>query len=180
MLTPSSSTCYATEGSSALSHSNSDHNNIVSPRSVSHSISGTSAAAVYATSGPSKTLSPPTNKQYVNVKSGGPSDLRFSMPNYGQASEQTHQWQGSQQHMQPTHYQQVGGANLNARNLWDGASYLDTSPVTVATSAVAGHGGRLSGSYNSRDMTGSSRLSLSEAEAKLRAPQQPSQQVPPS
>jgi hypothetical protein len=180
MLTPSNSTSYATEGPSALSHSSSDHNNIVSPRSVSRSISGTSVSTAYATSGTSKTLSPPTNKQYVNVKSGGPPDLRFSMPNYGQTSDQTHQWQGSQHHMQPTQYQQVGGANLNARNSWDGASYLDTSPVTLATSAVAGHGSRLSGSYNSRDMTGSSRLSLSEGEAKLHAPQQPSQQVPTS
>jgi hypothetical protein len=172
MLTPSSSTDYATEGSSVLSHSSSDHNNMISPRSVSRSISGTSASTAYATSGPSKTLSPPTSKQYVNAKSGGPPDLRFSMPNYSQASEQTHQWQGSQHHMQPTNYQ------LNARNPWDGASYLDTSPVAVATSAIAGHGNRQSGSYGSQDMTGSSRLSLSEGEAKLCAPQQPSQQVP--
>jgi hypothetical protein len=180
MLTPSNSTGYATEGSSILSHSSSDHTNIVSPRSVSRSISGTSASTAYPTSGPSKTLSPPTSKQYVNAKSGGPSDLRFSMPNYGQGSEQTHQWQSSQQHMQPTHYQQVGGGNPNARNSWDDASYLDTSPVAVATSAVAGHGNRQSGSYSSRDMTGASRLPMSEGEAKLRAPQQPSQQVPSS
>lgn len=180
MLTPSSSTGYATEGSSALSHSSTDHNNMVSPRSISRSISGTSASTAFATSGPSKTLSPPTSKQYVNVKSGGPPDLRFSMTNYGQASEQSHQWQGSQHHMQPTQYQQVGGGNLNTRNSWDGASYLDTSPVAMATSAVSGHGNRQSGSYSSRDMTGSSRLSMSESEAKLRAPQQPSQQVPSS
>jgi hypothetical protein len=176
MLTPSSSTGYATEGSSILSHSSGDHNNMVSPRSVSRSISGTSASTAYPTSGPSKTLSPPTGKQYVNAKSGGPPDLRFSMPNYDQASEQTQQWQGSQHHMQP-HYQQVVGGNLNVRNSWDGASYLDVSPVAVATSAVAGHGNRQSGTYSSRDMAGSSGLSMSEGEAKLRAPQQASQQV---
>jgi hypothetical protein len=179
MLTPSNSTGYATEGSSILSHSSSDHNNMVSPGSVSRSISGTSASTAYPTSGPSKTLSSPTGKQYMNAKSGGPSDLRFSMPDYGQASEQTHQWQGSQHHMQP-HYQQVVGGNLNARNSWDEASYLDTSPVAVATSAAAGHGNRQSGSYSSRDMAGSSRLSISEGEGRLHAPRQPSQQMPSS
>lgn len=153
---------------------------MVSPRSVSRSISGTSVSTAYATSGPSNTLSPPTSKQYVNAKSGGPPDLRFSMPSYGQAGEQTHQWQGSQHHLQPTHYEQVGGGNLNTRNSWDGASYLDTSPVTLATSAVAGHGNGQSGSYSGRDVTGSSRLPISEGEPKLRAPRQSSQQVPSS
>lgn len=175
MLTPSSSTGYATEGSSILSHSNGELNNIVSPRSVSRSISGTSASTAYPTSGPSKTLSPPTGKQYVNAKSGGPPDFRFPMPNYDQVSEQTHEWQGSQHHMQP-HYEQVVGGNLNARNSWDGSSYLDASPVAVATSAITGHGNRQSGTYSSRDMAGSSGLSMSEGEVKLR-PQQPSQQV---
>lgn len=139
---------------------------MVSPRSVSRSISGTSASTAYTTSGPSKTLSPPTTKQYVNAKSGGPHDPRFSMPNYGQVNGQTHQWQGSQHHMQPTHYQQAGVGNPNARNSWDGATYLDTIPITT-TSVIAGHGSRQP-SYSSRDMAGSSRLPLSEGEAKLR------------
>jgi hypothetical protein len=175
---PASSTGYATEGSSVLCHSSSDHNNMASPRSLSHSISGASATTAYTTGGASKALSPPS-RQYVNIKTGGPSDLRFSQPNYAQASEQSHPWQGSQHHMQPTHYQ-VGGGNLHNRSSWDGSSYLDTSPVAVAASASTGHSNRQSGSYSSRDMTASGRLSMSESEAKLRATQQPSQQVPSS
>lgn len=180
MLTPASSTGYATEVSSVLSHSGTDHNNIISPLSISRSISGTSATAAYPNCGPSKAFSPPTKKEYLSsVKDGGPPDLRFAL--YAQASEQTHQWQGSQHHMEPTHYQQVGGGNLNTRNSWDGSSYLDTSsPVTMAASASAGHGNRQSGSYSSRDMTASGRLSMSESEGSLHATQQPSQQMPSS
>jgi hypothetical protein len=180
MLTPVSSTGYATEGTSVLSHSNNDHNNMVSPRSISRSISGASANTAYTSSGASKALSPPVSRQYVNVKTGGPSDPRFPFPNYAQAGEQTHQWQGSQHHMQQTHYQQVGGGSLNTRNSWDSSSYLDTSPVAVAASASAGRGNRQPGSYSSRDMTASGQLSMSESEGKIRATQQASQQVPSS
>lgn len=172
-MTPASSTGYANEGSS-LSHANGDRNSLISPRSISRPISGTSASTVYTASRPAKTLSPPSSKQYMIPHNGGPPDLRYSASNYSHANNQVHQWQGSQHHMPSSQYHSVSGGHAQSRNSWDLASYLDTSPAVAAS----GHGSRQRGSYSSRDMGDGSSLSLSpDDEIRLRNKHHPSQQV---
>jgi hypothetical protein len=130
-----------------MAHTSNDHTGLVSPRSVSRSVSGASASTSYVAGNPnsSRTLSPPLNKQgqALNVHSGtggAQPDLRVSVPNYsshtqGNAGNQSHgtQWPGhniQQQHMSAYTPSHLGdGVGGSTRNSWDLNSYLQSSPA---------------------------------------------------
>lgn len=123
LLTPVSSTGYATEGSSAGMSYPSDHHGVNSPRSISGSATST---AYNAMSIPARVLSPHNQKSMA--PQGGPPDLRVAVPH--NPHEPPSHWQGGH-HMQGSQqYQQLG--NPSARNSWDMSTYLEGSPATSA------------------------------------------------
>ncbi|TVY85433.1 hypothetical protein LSUE1_G000471 [Lachnellula suecica] len=133
LLTPVSSTGYATESSSAgLSYAN-DHHGAVSPPSIS----GSTTSTAYAGNLPTRVLSPHSQKSMP--LQGGPHDLRVSLPN--NPHETSSHWQGGQHHMHASQqqYQQLG--SQSGRGSWDmssvGVGYLDNGPATAAAGSSA-------------------------------------------
>jgi len=124
LLTPVSSTGYATEGSSTGISYMSDHHGAVSPRSIS----GSTTSTAYTANIPARVLSPLNQKPMPNLQNGPP-DLRVSVPHPHEGS--SHWQQGGQQHHMPTsqQYQQLG--NQGSRGSWDMSSYLENSPATA-------------------------------------------------
>lgn len=144
LLTPVSSTGYATEGSSAGLAYPGDHHRTNSPQSISGS------ASSYNTI-PARVLSPHNQKPMVQNLNNGPPDLRVAVPH-----EPTSHWQGAPQHMQPQYQQQQ-----QQRSSWDMGGYMEhhspaggpPSGSSVATgyqpsrdAPVANDGRRLDGS----------------------------------
>ncbi len=118
LLTPVSSSGYATEGSNAgISSYPSDHHGGVSPRSISGSTTST-----YTSNIPARVVSPHDHKSMA--LQGGPPDLR--MPQH--PHEVPSHWHGGQHHMQAPHqYQPLG--NPSSRGSWD--MYGDSSSATA-------------------------------------------------
>ncbi|KAG0652700.1 hypothetical protein D0Z07_0285 [Hyphodiscus hymeniophilus] len=132
LLTPVSSTGYATTESAGISYV-SDHHGGLSPRSIS----GSTSSTAYAGNLPGRVLSPHHQKPLASLQ-GGPPDLRVSVPH---PHESSGHWQGGQQqHHMPNpqhHYQQQLG-NQSARNSWDQMSnYLENNPATAGGNSTA-------------------------------------------
>ncbi|EHL03282.1 hypothetical protein M7I_0497 [Glarea lozoyensis 74030] len=122
LLTPSSSTGYAAEGSSAGISYMGDHHGTMSPRSIS----GSTTSTAYATSIPARVLSPHSQKSMV--LGPGPSDLRVSHDPHWQGGQQQQQ----QQHMQTSH-QYAHLTPQTARGSWDMASYNHANQAASLT-----------------------------------------------
>jgi len=149
LLTPVSSTGYATEGSSAGLSYASDHHGAVSPRSIS----GSTTSTAYAGSIPARVLSPHSQK---SMALQGTSDLRVSLPH--NPHETAGHWQGGQHHMQASQQYQQHLGSQSGRGSWDmssvGVAYLDNGPATTAGSSAAGQGSSLNYSRNVADAAG--------------------------
>lgn len=151
LLTPVSSTGYATEASSAGLSYASDHHGAISPRSVS----GSTSSTAYAGSIPARVVSPHCQKS-ISLQSG-PTDLRVSLLHA--PHETSEQWQGGQHHMQTSqHYQQIG--SQSGRGSWDmssagvGLAYLDSGPATAGGSSAASQAQSLGYTRNVADAAG--------------------------
>ena len=128
LLTPVSSTGYATDSGAGISYV-SDHHGAVSPRSIS----GSTTSTAYTTNIPARVMSPLGQKPMTNLHSG-PSDLRVSVPHPHEGSSH---WQGGQHHMPASQqYQQLGNQSARASTSWDMSSYLDNSPATAGGSST--------------------------------------------
>jgi hypothetical protein len=126
LLTPSSSTGYAAEGSSAGISYLGDHHGAMSPRSIS----GSTTSTAYATSIPTRVLSPHSQKSMVLAQ--GPSDLRVSSIPHN-PHDASH-WQQGAQHMQSSHqYAHLGAPN--SRGSWDMANYIATNPGSAGSTS---------------------------------------------
>lgn len=172
LLTPVSSTGYATEGSSAGMSYVSDHHGAVSPRSIS----GSTTSTAYTSSIPARVLSP-HNQKPLGLQSGPP-DLRVSLPHNPHESS-TH-WQGGQHHMQQPSYQQQHQqqqlGNSSSRSSWDISTYLDNSPTTAAGTSAPSQQGL---NYSSARSAGDSASSGADNRVtRTLSSQQQSQQMP--
>lgn len=136
LLTPVSSTGYATETSSVGLPYTSDHHGGISPRSIS----GSTTSTAYNSNIPAQRAISPQSQKSINFQ-GGPPDLRIAVPHGTQ--ESSHWPQGTTHHM-PTpqqHYQaQLGNAAAvaSARGSWDLSNYLENSPATAAGTSGSG------------------------------------------
>jgi hypothetical protein len=119
LLTPSNSTGYAAEGSSAGISYMGDHHGTMSPRLIS----GSTTSTAYATSIPARVLSPHSQKSLAMAQ--GPSDLRVSSIPHN-PHEASH-WQPGAHHMQSSHQYAHLGAQ-NSRGSWDMPNYITTNP----------------------------------------------------
>ncbi|RDW69537.1 hypothetical protein BP6252_08557 [Coleophoma cylindrospora] len=162
LLTPISSSGYATESSSAgLSYAN-DHHGAISPRSLA---SNTSTA--YNHNIPPRVLSPDDHK--AMGLHGGPPDLRLSLT---QTQDASNQWQGNQHHMLNAQapYPHYGGAagGQQSRGSWDMSSYLESSPHSASaagTSSNTFHGQSSQSSHGQGQSHHQQQQHLSEAAA---------------
>ncbi|TVY47420.1 hypothetical protein LOCC1_G004411 [Lachnellula occidentalis] len=160
LLTPVSSTGYATEGSSAGLSYASDHH-AVSPRSIT----GSTSSTAYAGNMPTRVLSPHSQKSMV--LQGGPPDLRVSLPQ--NPHESPGHWQGGQHHMQASqqqqHQYQQQLRSQSGRGSWDissvGVAYLDSGPATTAGSSAGSHSLNYSRSVNVGEQTSDNRIARS-------------------
>ncbi|TVY35394.1 hypothetical protein LSUB1_G008466 [Lachnellula subtilissima] len=169
LLTPVSSTGYATEGSSAGLSYASDHHGAVSPRSIT----GSTSSTAYTGNMPTRVLSPHSQKSMA--LQGGPPDLRVSLPQ--NPHETPGHWPGGQHHMQASQqqYQQHLGSQ-SGRASWDissvGVAYLDNGPATTAGSCAGSQSLNYSRSVNVGEQTGDNRI------ARSLSAQQQSHQMP--
>ncbi|QSZ30154.1 hypothetical protein DSL72_004674 [Monilinia vaccinii-corymbosi] len=138
LLTPVSSTGYATETSSAgLPYAN-DHHGGISPRSIS----GSTTSTAYNSNLPVQRAISPQSQKSISFQGGGPPDLRIAVPHGTQ--ESSHWAQGNAHHMptpQQQYQAQLGNAAAvaaSARGSWDLANYLDSSPATAAGTSGPG------------------------------------------
>jgi hypothetical protein len=167
LLTPVSSTGYATEGSSVGLSYPSDHHGANSPRSIS----GSSTSAAYNPMNIPARVHSPLNQKPMGPQ-GGPPDLRVSVPH--NPHEAPSHWQGGTHHMQGSQqYQQLG--NQSGRSSWDMSSYLEGSPATTG-----GTSGQTQGlNYpNSRSLADTAVPGGDNRVARSLSSQQQSQQMP--
>ncbi|TVY30227.1 hypothetical protein LHYA1_G000714 [Lachnellula hyalina] len=158
LLTPVSSTGYATEGSSAGLSYASDHHGAISPRSIT----GSTSSTAYAGNMPTRVLSPHSQKSMA--LQGGPPDLRVSLPQ--NPHETPGHWPGGHHHMQASQqqYQQHLGSQ-SGRASWDissvGVAYLDNGPATTAGSSAGSQSLNYSRSVNVGEQTSDNRIARS-------------------
>lgn len=125
LLTPVSSTGYATEGSSAYAN---DHHGAVSPRSISGSTTST-----YISNIPARVISPHNQKPFA--LQGGPPDLRIPI-SHNPHDGPSH-WQAGQHHMQASQqYQAHALTPTTRRNTWD--TYFENSAATTGGTSDPG------------------------------------------
>ncbi|KUJ16410.1 uncharacterized protein LY89DRAFT_749018 [Mollisia scopiformis] len=168
LLTPVSSTGYATEGSSAGMSYVSDHHGAVSPRSIS----GSTTSTAYTSSIPARALSP-HNQKSLGLQSGPP-DLRVSLPH--NPHEASSHWQGGQHHMQTSQsYQHPQLSNSSSRNSWDMSTYLENNPATAAGTSAPPQALNYSSARSAADSAGSG---ADNRLARSLSSQQQSQQMP--
>lgn len=171
MLTPVSSTGYATEGSSAGMSYVSDHHGAVSPRSIS----GSTTSTAYPSSIPARVLSP-HNQKPLGLQNG-PSDLRVSLPH--NPHEPSNHWQGGQHHMQTSQaYQHPQLGNPSTRNSWDMSTYLENNPATTAGTSAPSQGLSYSSARSAADAAASGAdnrvvRSLSQQQSQSQSQQMP-------
>ncbi|KAH8594354.1 hypothetical protein B0O99DRAFT_652650 [Bisporella sp. PMI_857] len=134
LLTPVSSTGYATEASSAgISYVN-EHQGAVSPRSIA----GSATSTVYASNNPTRVISPHYQKSMATLPNA-PSDLRMTVP-IQPTPEASGQWHGNQHHMPASQqYQQVSQlSGQSTRGSWDMSNYLENGPATAGGTSGPG------------------------------------------
>jgi hypothetical protein len=148
-LTPSSTTGYATEGSSAgMSYTSDHHHGPLSPRSISGSTTSTAYSNI-----PARVVSP-HDPRPMGLQ-GGPPGLRVAVPGHDA------HWQGAQQHHMQTSQQYLSN-NTSARNSWEMSNYLDHSPATAGGTSNSSQNLNYSTSRNGTDSAapgGDSRIS---------------------
>ncbi|KAI9649941.1 hypothetical protein NHQ30_002526 [Ciborinia camelliae] len=129
LLTPVSSTGYATESSSTGLPYTNDHHGGISPRSIS----GSTTSTAYNSNIPAQRAISPQSQKSINFQ-GVP---------HG-AQESSHWQQGTTHHMptpQQQYQAQLGNAAAvaaSARGSWDLSNYLDNSPATAAGTSGPG------------------------------------------
>lgn len=135
LLTPVSSTGYATDSGAGISYV-SDHHGALSPRSISGSTTSTGYSTI-----PARVLSPLGQKSMTNLQS--PPDLRVSVAHPHGLPEGSGQWQGSQHHMPPAtqQFQQQLGSQ-SARGSWDMSTYLESSATTAGGTSTSQNAGQ--------------------------------------